>query len=152
MILMTLAGIHTGGQKISGSGDSDGGPQNWQSSCFTSLHQAETPPTRRPILQGFVKFVILQWACESAFPESQVLGQSGNSALRHLQNSRAVRNLRHCSTTGIDKFQNCIPAAGKVRSGLTGTDTCGRNRHVCSCTVLVFTLVAFCFPVPLRIR
>jgi hypothetical protein len=40
-----------------------------------------------------------------------------------LQVDDAVSNLRHGSTTGIDNFQNCIPAAGKVRSGLTGTDS-----------------------------
>jgi hypothetical protein len=61
-------------------------------------------------------------------------------------------NLRRGSTSGIDKFQNWIPAAEQVRSGLTGTDTCGLNRHVCGCTVLVFTLLTFCFPVPLRVR
>ena len=32
-------------------------------------------------------------------------------------------HLCHGSTTGIEKFPNCIPAAEKVRSGLTGTDT-----------------------------
>ncbi len=47
----------------------------------------------------------------------------GDHAPGHLQNDYAVSNLRHGSTTGIDKFQNCIPAAGKFRSVLTGTNT-----------------------------
>jgi hypothetical protein len=54
--------------------------------------------------------------------------QNGNSAPGRLQIESPARNLRHGSTTGIDKFQNCIPAAGKVRSGLTGTDI--HRRHL----------------------
>jgi len=70
-----------------------------------------------------VRIRIMQRVHGSAFPEGQVSRQSGHSAPGRLQIEGPAWNLRHGSTTAIDKFQNCIPAAGKVRSGLTGTDT-----------------------------
>ncbi len=57
---------------------------------------------------------------------------AASSAWGSLEITRAVRNLRDAGTTGIDKFPNCIPAAGKVRSGLTGTGTRRTHRDIFS--------------------
>ena len=98
--------------------------------CMTDLQSTVTgielgfPPVRTrsmALIRQIRHSAATRWEC--FFREGQVWRQKNTSASGRLQMNSAVRNLCHGSTAGIDQFQNCIPAAGKVRSGLYGTGT-----------------------------